>query len=94
MLVRGCSAINMFLNSKMSEIDPRGGQHFSNKSEIKKSLKYPMGGQAYLGHCPKIFPFLSYDASPYFCCRKHLAIFKEFVAETYSHVHMKIYINK
>ena len=31
--------------SKMSEIDLKGGgQHFSNKSEIQKSLKYLMGG--------------------------------------------------
>ena len=45
----------------MSEFDQReGGQHVSNKSEIQKSLKYPKGwegGQAYLGHCPKIFQF-------------------------------------
>ena len=34
----------MFSNSKMSEMDLRGGQHFSNKSEIQKSLKYPIGG--------------------------------------------------
>ena len=38
--------INMFSNSKNSEIDLRGGgQHFSNKSEIQKSLKYPIGGK-------------------------------------------------
>ena len=51
----------MFSNSKMSQIDPRGGgQHFSNQSQIKKSLKYPIGGggQAYLGHCPKFSCFL------------------------------------
>ena len=61
MLVGGSSAINMFSNLKMSEIDPRGGgQHFSNKSEIQKRLKYPMGvgGQAYLGKCPKFSCFL------------------------------------
>ena len=44
----------------------RGGQHFSNKSQIQKSLKYPIGGgvgwgwggQAHLGHCPKFSCFL------------------------------------
>ena len=50
----------------MSEFDLRGRQHFSNKSEIQKSLKDPNGGagKAYLGHCPKIFPFTNYDNSP------------------------------
>ena len=51
----------MFSNSKMSEIDPRGGgQHFSDKSEIQKSLKYPMGGggQAHFGKTPKFSRFL------------------------------------
>ena len=44
----------------MSEMDLRGGQHFSNKSEIQKSLEYPIGGggQAYLGHRPKFSHFL------------------------------------
>ena len=40
----------------MSEIDPN-----SNKSEIQKSLKYPIGGgggQALLGKRPKFFRFL------------------------------------
>ena len=32
----------MFSQSKKSEIE-RGGRHFSNKSEIQKSLKYPIG---------------------------------------------------
>ena len=33
----------MFSDSKMSQIDPRrGGQHFSNKSQIQKSLKNPI----------------------------------------------------
>ena len=38
----------------------RGGQHFSNKSEIQKSLKYPIGGggQAYLGKSPQFSRFL------------------------------------
>ena len=46
MLVRGVFRHQyMFSNSKLSEIDPRGGgQHFSNKSKIQKSLKYPKGG--------------------------------------------------
>ena len=39
----------------------RGGQHFSNKSQIQKCLKYPIRlggeGQAYLGHCPKFSCF-------------------------------------
>ena len=34
----------MFSNSKMSEFDPRGGQHFSNKCEIQESLNYLLGG--------------------------------------------------
>ena len=34
----GCSA------TKKSEFDPRGGQYFSNNSEIQTSLNYPVGG--------------------------------------------------
>ena len=49
----------------MSEIDPRGGQHFSNKSEIQKSLKYPIGGggSSLFGKKSTIFLFFNYDAS-------------------------------
>ena len=58
----------MFSNTKMSEIYPRGGcQHFSNKSEIQKSLKYPIwggGGSSLFGKKSAIFPFFNYDASP------------------------------
>ena len=38
----------------------KGGQHFSNKSKIQKSLKYPIGGggQAYFGQSPKFSRFL------------------------------------
>ena len=45
MLVRGSSAINMLSNSKMSEIDPRGGVSiFQISLKFKKSLKYPIDG--------------------------------------------------
>ena len=42
-----------------------GGQHFSNKSEIQKGLKYPKGG----GVKPILekvhnFPVFNYDTSP------------------------------
>ena len=30
---------------KKSEFDPRGGEHFSNNSEIQKILNYPGGGE-------------------------------------------------
>ena len=50
------SAITMFSNSEMSEIDPRGGQHFSNSK--KKSEISNRGGQAYLGKSPKCSRFL------------------------------------
>ena len=45
----------------MSKIDSRGGgQHFSNKSKIQKSLKYLIGGggQGYFGKTPKFSRFL------------------------------------
>ena len=44
----------------VSNWSERGGQHFSNKSQIQKSLKYPIGGggQAYFGHCSKFSCFL------------------------------------
>ena len=34
----------MFSNSKKSEFDPRGGQHYSNNSDIQKFLNYPVEG--------------------------------------------------
>ena len=52
----------------MSRIDPRGGEAaFSNKSEIQKSLKYPIGGggASLLWKKTKIFPFFDYETSPY-----------------------------
>ena len=54
----------------MSEIDPRGGgQHFSNKSEIQKSLKYPIGGGASLfGTLSQISPFLLIMTPPLITC--------------------------
>ena len=57
----------MFSNSKMSQIDPRGGVSiFSNKSQIQKSLKYPIGGggTSLFGTLSQIFLFFNYDASP------------------------------
>ena len=51
----------------MSKIDRRGGgQHFSNKSEIQKSLKHPIrgGGQAYFGKFPKFSHFFNYETCP------------------------------
>ena len=47
----------MFSNSEKFEFDPkRGGQNFSNNSEIKKIPNYL--GQAYLGNFPKNFRVL------------------------------------
>ena len=56
---RGVSIFQISLKFKnVSNWSDRGGQHFSNKSQIQKSLKYPIGGgQAYLGHCPKFSRF-------------------------------------
>ena len=44
MQVRVSSAINMFSNSKMSEIDPRGGVSIFQSPKFKKNQKYPIGG--------------------------------------------------
>ena len=43
-----------------------GGHHFSNRSEIQKSLKYPIGGGGanLFGIWSQIFPIFDYDASP------------------------------
>ena len=57
----GSSAINMFSNSKMSEFDLGGGQHFSNKCEIQKSLNYLLGGgglSSQIGSLSKIILFV------------------------------------
>ena len=66
MLVRGSSAINMFSNSKKSEIDPRGGVSiFQISLEFKKSeISYRGGGSSLFGKKSAIFPFFNYDASP------------------------------
>ena len=49
----------------VSNWSERGGQHFSNKSQIQKSLKYPIGGGSSLfGTLSQIFLFFNYDASP------------------------------
>ena len=55
----------MFSNSKMSAFDLRGGQLFSNDSEIQKSLNYQMGDLAKLGHgtLSKNLPFFNFDGS-------------------------------
>ena len=63
MLIRGFFRHQYVLKYKnVSNWSERGGQHFSNKSQIQKSLKYPIGGggggQAYLGLCPKFSRFL------------------------------------
>ena len=57
MLIRGgSSAINMFSNSKMSQIDPRGGVSiFQISLKLKKVSNIR---QAYLRHCPKFSCFL------------------------------------
>ena len=53
-----CSQIQKTLN-----LIQEGGQHFSNKSQIQKCLKYPIGGgggegQPYLGKSPQFSRFL------------------------------------
>ena len=60
MLVQGVFRNQYVLKCKnVRNLSERAGQHFSNKSEIQKILKYPMGGggQPYLGHCPKLSCF-------------------------------------
>ena len=57
----------MFSNSKMSEIDPRGGVSiFQISLKFKKSLKYPIGGGGanLFGKKSQISLFFNYDASP------------------------------
>ena len=52
---------------KMSELDLRGGQHFSNKCEIQKSLNYLLGGGAVKPNSDivlKLFLFFNYATSP------------------------------
>ena len=48
----------------------RGGQNFSNKSEIQKSLKYPIegGGSSLFWKMSKMFPFFNHEASPKLSC--------------------------
>ena len=61
MLVQGVFQHQYVLKfKKVWNWSERGGQHFSNKSEIQKGLKYPIGGggQAYLGKSPKFSRFL------------------------------------
>ena len=51
----------------MSEFDLRGGQHFSNKCEIQKSLNYLLGGGAVKPNSDivlKCFLFFNYGTSP------------------------------
>ena len=52
----------------MSESDPRGGggQHFSNNSEIPKSLNFPMEGGGVKPNWDIVpnFPFFYFDGSP------------------------------
>ena len=62
MLVRGVFCHQYVLKFKnVWNWSERGGQHFSSKSEIQKSLKYPIGGgggQAYWGKSPQFSRFL------------------------------------
>ena len=53
---------------KKSEFDPRGGEHFSNNSEIQKILNYPGGGEGVhgaglIGNFSHFFLYFNYDAS-------------------------------
>ena len=65
---RSLAAINMFSNSKVSQINPRGGVSiFQISLKFKKSLKYPIGGgegASLFGTLSQIFLFFNYDASP------------------------------
>ena len=55
----------MFSNSKMSEIDPRGGVSiFQISLNSKKSKICEGGGSGPYLKTSKIFPFFNYDASP------------------------------
>ena len=57
---RESSAINMFSNSTMYKIDPRGGVSIFQISLKFKKVKYPIGkgGQAYFWKTPKFSSFL------------------------------------
>ena len=44
-------------NKNVSNWSERGGKHFSNKSQIQKSLKYPIGGLKPIWDIVPNFPF-------------------------------------